>query len=327
MIRLLQLFFLLLLSEAVLGQSQPRVVAKASLERNSIRIGEQINVKFSVRYLEGTAKTVVKWPAFKDTLAPGIEIISKDTLHTELRDKSSVLYEQWQYITITAFAEGNYPIPAKVFEVDGKFYATPPLVLTVNTVQVDTTQPIKDIKEIYQAPAAILKEKTSWFKWWMAIAAGAIVVLTLVILWLTRKKTKPAEVITAPVPDKEPHERVLEELAQLRGRRLWEQPEELKNYHIRLTEILRGWVVERYRIGALEMTTGEILQHMRYKQADESAVMLLRDVLLMADAVKFAKYTPPAEENERSISTAETFVEKTQFPAPIQVQSSTTEQR
>ncbi|MGL5888629.1 MAG: hypothetical protein ACRC3B_02020, partial [Bacteroidia bacterium] len=243
---------------------------------------------------------------------------------TDLRDRTSVLYEQWKNITITAFNEGTYTIPAKVFIVDNVPYSTPPLILTVATVPVDTTQPIKDIKDILEVPPPILKEKKSWYKWWMGVAAGVVLLAASIFVFLAlRKKPEVAEQKQVPQDGLQPHERVLEELAALSRRRLWEQPGELKNHYSRLTEILRSWTVERYRIGALEMTTGEILQHMRYKQVDETAVMLLRDVLLSADAVKFAKYIPPAEDNERSLRTAMEFVQKTPFPAPVIVPPAT----
>jgi hypothetical protein len=322
--RLLHTVFLLLFFQTVVAQTQPRVDANAALQQNTIRIGEQIKLKLSVRYREGSKKTVIVWPQLKDTLTAGVEIISQDSIHTDLRDRTSVLYEQWRNITITAFNEGTYSIPAKIFLVDNVQYATPPLILTVTTVPVDTTQPIKDIKEIYDVPPPILKEKKSWFNWWMAAAAGALLLAAGIFVWLTlRKKAEPIEQKTNNPGGLQPHERVLEELTVLASRRLWEQPGELKNHYSRLTEILRSWSVERYRIGALEMTTGEILQHLRYKQVDETAVMLLRDVLLSADAVKFAKYIPPAEDNERCIRTAMEFVQKTPFPAPVIVPPAT----
>jgi hypothetical protein len=259
----------------------------------------------------------VVWPVLKDTLCKGVEIIKTDTLHTDLRDRNSVLYEQWRNITITSFEEGQWVIPAMTFKVDDVSFSSPPLVLTVNTVAVDTTQDIKDIKDIMNVPPPILKEKKAFSKWWW-IAGGVFILLASgLTLWLLNRN-KPD---TLPQPEVlpgglEPHERVLEELIALGRRKMWEDPAELKSYHTRLTEILRSWVAERYRVGALEMTTGEILQHLRYKYADETAVMLLRDVLLMADTVKFAKNIPVPEDNARSLNTAMEFVRKTPFPAP-----------
>jgi hypothetical protein len=324
MMRLLHTVFLLLFIQTAVAQTQPRVVAKASLQQNTIRIGEQINLKLSIRYREGSKKTAIVWPQLKDTITAGVEIISQDSIHTDLRDRNSVLYEQWRNITITVFNEGIYTIPAKIFIVDNVPYATPPLVLTVNTVPVDTTQTIKDIKEIFDVPSPILKEKTSWFKWWIAVAAGAILIAAGIYAWFAlRKKSKPVTQNIEPDNKLEAHEQVLEELMALAKRRLWEQPDELKNHYSRLSDILRSWSAERYRIGALEMTTGEILQHLRYKQVDETAVMLLRDVLLSADGVKFAKYVPPAEDNERCLQIAMAFVKKTPFPAPVIVPPAT----
>ncbi|MCU0433027.1 MAG: hypothetical protein MUC87_06200 [Bacteroidia bacterium] len=309
---------LLVFLHTLLGaQTGPRVEANAALQRNTIRIGEQIQLRLSVRYREGSQKTTVTWPALKDTLCRGIEIIKTDSLHTDLRDRTSVLYEQWRNVTITSFEEGQWIIPAMTFMVDNKPFATPPLILTVTTVAVDTTQDIKDIKDILETPPPILKEKKENSMWWW-IAGGALVIIASgIILWLiNRKKPAPQPKPEMITPGLEPHERVLQELIALGQRKMWEEKGELKNYHTRLTEILRSWVAERYRMGALEMTTGEILQHLRYKYADETAILLLRDVLLMADTVKFAKNIPVPEDNVRSLNTAMEFVRKTPFPAP-----------
>ncbi|MCA6362974.1 MAG: hypothetical protein IM638_08040 [Bacteroidetes bacterium] len=308
---------LVLLHTLLWAQTSPRIEVNAALKQNTIRIGEQIELRLSVRYREGSKKTNVVWPALKDTLCKGVEIIKTDSLHTDLRDRTSVLYEQWKIITITSFEEGQWVIPAMTFKVDDVPFSSPPLVLTVNTVAVDTTQDIKDIKDIMAVPPPILKEKSAISKWWWMAGGAFILLVSGLILWLLNRK-KPATVPTLQIVPggPEPHERVLEELLALGRRKMWEDPAELKNYHTRLTEILRSWVAERYRMGALEMTTGEILQHLRYKYADETAVLLLRDVLLMADTVKFAKNIPVPEDNARSLNTAMEFVRKTPFPAP-----------
>lgn len=320
-------FLLVLLHTLLWAQSPPRVEVNASLRQNTIRIGEQIELRLSVRYREGSKKTTVVWPVLKDTLCQGVEIIKTDSLHTDLRDRNSVLYEQWQNITITSFDEGQWVIPAMMFKVDDVPFSSPPLVLTVNTVAVDTTQDIKDIKDILAVPPPILKEDKSFSKWWLFAAGAFVLLISGLLIWLLNRKKPAATPGTEAVHSGiEPHERVLEELIALGRRRMWESPEELKNYHSRLTEILRSWVAERYRVGALEMTTGEILQHLRYKYADETAVLLLRDVLLMADTVKFAKNIPVAEDNERSLNTAMEFVRKTPFPAPQFVPPQTPQQ-
>ena len=113
-----------------------------------------------------------------------------------------------------------------------------------------------------------------------------------------------------------PHEKVLEQLAELGRKKPWLHGE-LKEYHIAMTEILRAWTVERFQIHAREMTTGEIIQTLNSKRANASALMQLERVLRTADMVKFAKGIPEAEENENCLRLAMNFVEATSiYPEP-----------
>lgn len=299
------------------AQSDLAVEAVTTIAQNNIRIGEPTQLRLSVRYREGTGKVNVTWPILKDSLIKGVEISSRDSIRINLLDRTSVLYEQSCSYTITSFEPGTYKIPGFTFNVEGEKVTTKPVELYVTTVQIDTTKPIKDIKTIFEVPPAPPRPEISKpFPWWMVAVGGLVAIGIAFILWLVLRKKSPPAIIPKQPVYAHPHERVLDELAALERQQLWKQPDQLKAYHTRLTEILREWTVERFTIPALEMTTAEIVQHLRYKQVDETPVLLLRDILRMADTVKFAKNIPGDEDNERSLSIAQQFVQSTAFPAP-----------
>lgn len=313
----LQLFFFALLIFSVTTIYAQRANAEALLSRNNIRIGEQTELTLAVRYHEGTKKSVVTWPEFHDTIAKGIDIVSVDTIHTKLASRSSVLYEQSTKIIVTVFDSGMYIIPPQKFIVDNDTVETLPLELYVLTVAVDTSQAIKDIKDIYTVPPPPIMADTNsphhW--WWWAIGGFALIATIMLILYLTRKK-KNLPVIPSFTRQLLPHEKVLEQLAELGRRKPWMHGE-LREYHIAMTEILRAWIVERYHIHAREMTTGEIISTLHSKRVDSSAVMKLERVLRTADMVKFAKGIPEMEENESCLQLAMNFVEGTAiYPEP-----------
>ncbi|HEU4719071.1 MAG TPA: BatD family protein [Bacteroidia bacterium] len=318
MLRLL-VFFTCIFSCA--GLHAQRVEAEAVLDRTNFRIGEQVNLKLAVHYMEGSQKSVVTWPEVSDTLVKGVEIVKDDSIHTKLVNRASVLYEQAKTLVITAFDSGNYTIPALRFIVDRDTVMTDPVAFYVATVPVDTTKPIRDIKDIYSdipdaPPVNEGKSSSPWI--WIVSGLLSLLLIAGVIYFATRKKTAPVPL--QPARHLFPHEKVLEMLAELGRRKPWLHGE-LKPYHVALTEIMRGWLVERFGIHAREMTTAEIIRVLSAMRNDPGNIMKLERVLRTADLVKFAKEIPADEENESSLSLAMSFVQATaahnEFSNPV----------
>ena len=75
--------------------------------------------------------------------------------------------------------------------------------------------------------------------------------------------------------------------------------------------MLRTYNERRFEVPAMESTSDEILGSVPIAGLGRETVAGLRDTLLRSDLVKFAKFIPSAEENERSFSGAVSFVETT----------------
>jgi len=135
------------------------------------------------------------------------------------------------------------------------------------------------------------------------------------------KRSKEGE-----VPEIEPdpaHIIAFRELEKLREEKLW-QNGEIKPYYTKLTEILRQYLENRFKVFSLELTTSETLEALvktGFKK-DESYNQLKR-VLTGADLVKFAKHNPEPTENEMHFQNSWDFVlatkEKEVIPEPINV--------
>lgn len=92
-----------------------------------------------------------------------------------------------------------------------------------------------------------------------------------------------------------------------------------KAYYSGLTDILRRYLAGRYGIGALEMTSDEIIDAVRPLDLPRKSAMELTALLREADLVKFAKATPEAARNEEAYQWAYYFVEETK---PVEEQPS-----
>ena len=92
--------------------------------------------------------------------------------------------------------------------------------------------------------------------------------------------------------------------------KLWQEGK-LKLYHSQLTDIIREYIENRFKIQAQELTTDEILFGFRNIAIDEESKYKLKQILLIADLVKFAKEVPLASENEMSMSNSYDFINGT----------------
>lgn len=306
---LLYFFFILFGAGNAVAQNP---TAEAVLDNSSIRIGEQCTLKLFVRYNEGTKKKNVIWPAINDTLARNIEFKTSDTISVKLVDRASVLYEQKCSWVVTCFDSGSWVIPGVPFIVDKDTVWTNPLELYVNTVPVDTTKPIKDIADIYEVPGPppVPGNNSSAMWWWIG---GALIVIAAIVLFLLLRKKKTEPIVPVPVGHVLlPHEVVLQQLNEMYITKPWRDGDSKKHY-TNLSEIMRGWLVERFRIHAREMTTFEIMYRLRRAPDSGNKTSEIEHVLKTADLVKFAKATPDDYVNDKCIEHAIEFVQSTSF--------------
>ena len=113
-----------------------------------------------------------------------------------------------------------------------------------------------------------------------------------------------------------PKERALRELATLLARDLIAR-NQVKEFYLELTMIVRRYIERRHKIRAPEQTTEEFLADVsRDPRFGPDVVKKLRDFLQAADLVKFAAYQPPAGAIDNATTTAKVYIEgDTDVPA------------
>ena len=182
------------------------------------------------------------------------------------------------------------------------------VLLTVKDVpNVDTTNTnIKDIANILRQPYTFGEVAKV-----VGIVLGILALIAAVVYVVIRmRKHKP--LIAIPQAPPLPSDiRALNALEELRQQQLWQQGA-VKEYHTRLTDILRNYLEETYGIQSTEMTSDQTLEAFRACNAysDEAAAML-QQILQTADMVKFAKSQPLPHQHDLSMSQATTFVRST----------------
>ena len=280
------------------------IVVTASLDTNKILIGDQVKLRLKAQAPTGT---MIKFPRIADTIREHIDVVKQLPIDTSFSpDKQR--YELTKTIVITSFDSGYYAIPPFDFYTNDDTVhplTTSALLIGVQTLAVDTTKAFRDIKPPLDAP----------FTWQEAIpyVVGAIALAAILfgIWYYLKKRKKTIPIMAKPKVIVPPHIEALELLQQLRDEKLWQNGFE-KEYHIRISDIIRNYIERRFGVTALEQTTDEIMRHTRtIDLIDEPLRNRLRQLLSLSDMVKFAKELPLPNENEQSMDNAIFFVNST----------------
>jgi len=291
----------LLISLSVRGQE---VAIQSVLEKDTILIGDQIQYTIE---LTQPANLAVQFPTYKDTITGKIEII-ESTLPDTIKTAEGPLKIVQSYL-ITSFEEGFYTLPGpKVnYRVNGveKELAGRDLYLQVLTMPVDTSKGIYDIKLPYRAPITF-KELLPWL-----VGGVVLVAIILLVLYYVRQWKRKKRGYVRQKPKEPAHVIALRELDKLKEDKLW-QKNRPKLFHSRLTDILRTYLEHRFDVKAMEQTTPETLGSLKDSGFNDNRLYSkLKEILDLADLVKFAKFKPLPQENETSLLDAYIFINVT----------------
>jgi hypothetical protein len=291
-------FFLLLLVCPVLvslAQVTPHTIAvKASVDKNAILIGEPITLNLEAELPEGMQ---ARWFPL-DTL-PHFEFIEQQPIDT-LNKPQKHIYKQ--AVTITSFDSGSWIIPAMALEVNDKLYMTDSLPVTVSFSEFDPSKDYHDIKDIFEVD----NPNTKYINW--AIAAITLLSLLALVYFLRKRKEKAAPAVVKPVIVLSPLEDALRQLEELKKQDLPRQGQS-KVYYSRLNEILKSFISRKTMASVDEKTNDEVTLVVKQSGMPNDDLISLAQALRLSDAVKFAKFVPVREDDEKSFQTIRTSIE------------------
>lgn len=269
------------------------VTVKVYPDTSTILIGDQIKLNVQATLPNNT---YIKLPFINDSIDKKIEIISQTKIDSSfLKEKSFVTISQTY--TITSFDTGLYIIPPLPFYFSndkGKTFDTlysKPFEIRVNTINIDTTLAIKDIKGPLDAPI-VIEELLPYIVGLLFL----VLIIFLCIYFYRKYKKAKANNESVFKPKIPPYIKALDALEQLRLKKLWQQ-DKTKQYYSELSDILRTFFEEEMKFNALEMTSDEIIELLTIK-LNNDIISKLKHILSTSDLVKFAKHKPLPDENE-----------------------------
>ncbi len=281
------------------------VTVDATIDSLQIMIGEQTGINLQV---SADANQRVFFPVYKDTLIRGVEIIDVAKPDTQyLNDRKRMLITQTY--TVTSFDSALYYLPPMQVEVDNQKYSSNPLALKVYSysVPLDSLNP-----DHFFGQKENMKPGFFWKDWIALIICAFLVVPILLLLIYLVKRVNDNKPIIRKVkvePKLPPHQAALSAIERIKGEKIWKSGDQ-KEYYTQLTDVIRTYIRDRFGFNALEMTSGEILEHLQ-KETDKEALKDLKDLLLTADLVKFAKHNPMMNENDANLVSAIDFIAET----------------
>lgn len=216
-------------------------------------------------------------------------------------------------VPLQAFDSGTFRLPQFVYVSESDSARSNALTLNVVPVNVTAEDPIAGFAQVADPEnSSVLDVVPDWIYdyWWI------ILILALAIigaLWAMKRYKKEGTVLKKK-PQPSPYEVAITKLRELKSKNLWEQGME-KEYFTQLTEILRVYLDRRFGINAMEMTSREIMDHL-YNSDVKDKRDYVRQILSVADFVKFAKVRPLPADNIAAYDNAVKFIEETK-PLPV----------
>lgn len=218
-------------------------------------------------------------------------------------------------IPVQSFDSGYYQLPEFAFVIGNDTSYSNSVALKIVPVIVDDNTPIDDYANVADPEdASIFDAIPDWaINYWWAILLAALAIATFIYLWIKYKKDGA---ILPKKPEPTPYEKAIASLRELKEKKLWEQGLE-KDYFTELTDILRHYMQGRFGINAMEMTSREILGSLKDVEDAKEQRKYIRQIVNMADFVKFAKVRPLPEDNVAAYENAMQFVKETK-PKPVE---------
>lgn len=289
------------------------------LDRERLTVAERLTVELVADTPEGYAVKFVKPKEFNDFMKTAVTQ-PKPELTTTGRVAVSMRY------TLEPLAAGPATIPPLTVEawrkdeVDAAVTAveSEPLLVQVESLLTkkdkdetssDTATNEDNEESISDIALPVEKPVNPWL---LAEVGGALLALTLLVVYVWRRRARR---VIPPPPPLPPHLLAYQALDRLLAQDLLTRGE-IKAFYEVLSDILRHYIEQRFGLHAAEQTTEEFLVELGRVRTGPMAAshhrLLLRDFLSHCDLVKFAKHTPARPEAEDSVELCRRFVRETE---------------
>jgi len=275
----------------------------ASVDRNSILIGEQIKLVVTADNVDVKKQPIVQWPQIPDSFNH-FEVIERGKIDTV--NKNGINRYAQTYI-LTSLDEGFWDIPAfnvlfsKKSRRNPVSLPTPSIKIKVFPADISRLKNYHDIKNIVQTPKESAPSQTTT----SVIALVAVIVL-IIVLWAVFKRRRIKSKTVAKKGMLNSIDWILEQLALLEKKQFPDK-DAVKEYYQQLYQLCRQYFSMEFDINVLYCTTEEWVGILEGLELDKENKAPFYELVKKADSVRFADRDIAGKQNEE-ISTARNFV-------------------
>ena len=279
-----------------------------TVDTTLIHVGDPVTVRLSVDHAAGWT---VQW-ADSFEVAP-FEVLRVDRADPVAAEAGDGMRSE-ATLVVTSFELGELELPAiavPVMAPDGttRTLLTDPFRIGVESVGLDESGDLRDIR----GPLSLAR------RWWgvvLWVALAAVMVAGVAYYLHRQRRAEPESRPAVPrAPPRPFHELALEALRALEKSSLLERGQ-VKEYHVRISEIIRRYIEGQLEVPALELTTHEVADGMRRAALGAPTADAFRSFLERCDLVKFAKLRPGPEDSRELMGRARELVRMTSGGAP-----------
>jgi hypothetical protein len=278
------------------------ITVTASTDTSDYMIGDQIQYSLIITM---DKNVYIINPFFRDSLK-NIDVLGINGPTPEETDNQKIV----KYLCVLSRFDSALVIipPIKVeYRTKGdstlKTILSNPVSFNVHRLDVNVQEEIKDIK-----PPVRLFD----YFFLIYILIGTLILSILVYYFIYRKyfKKKKEEVVSKKEEKLLSHQLALKKLEELDKEQLW-QKGFVKDYHSRITDIIREYFEKQFGLPALERTTTESLNLLSKHPLGVKVLDITSQFFNNADLVKFAKFTPLEIVNHEMMTQAKHIVKRT----------------
>ncbi len=277
-------YFLLFCFSSASAQDSPSV--KTTIDRTHILIGEQVRLGIDVSYPTGEPVLLPQ----PDTI-PHFVMLGKGSVDSLVTGNSTSYHLEWK---LTSFDSGVNKIPAFPIAIGNGRYHSDSLLVDVSYGDLDSAKEYRDIKGIIDVENPAVK-----YIAWVLIALTVLSII-LFILSATRPFPRTGQP-RAPIPvGLSPFDEAMASLESLRKLALTDAPA-VKKYYSGMNDALRIYLSRTLGLATMERTNEELILQLSRLEINKDFFSQLAGTLRMSDFVKFAKYIPGMDDNERNL--------------------------
>ena len=245
-------------------------------------------------------------PFMQDVVA--LPVWNIDTLKVQkIKSTNARLLDIRAQIAIQPFEEGTYELPplfVQRIHTDGTVDTIQfnRQTIQVYTIPIDTATFVPhDLRGQMRYPVTFAEILP-----WLMVGWALVLLIAGLVAWIvSRRRNADGPAFKEPA-----HITALRKLDKWRGEKYW-APDKQKQFYSGVTDALREYIVARYGVGAMEMTTAEIFDGLRGTDIPADLYEEMKDLFERADFVKFAKYIATPEDNATVLPQAVRFVTTT----------------